>query len=268
MRTDDPELLDAIRARVPAGARECRSPAVDQLFSIVSGRTKSASPIRRYYLVYSGAALHARTLDRDEALERFESVIRLEMAVSARRWTIVHAGVVEWHGRAIVIAGSSMSGKSTLVQALVAQGARYYSDEFAPIDSRGRVHPYRKPLSLRQADGTTRLVSPAPLASAPPLRPGLIVLTSHAPGHTWNPRVITAGQAVLQLLGHTVRARIDPPGTLRTLAALAQGAVTLEGTRGEAVETAAAILAHSALAGHPNIPPAGRLADFFTSLYA
>ena len=33
--------------------------------------------------------------------------------------------------------------------ALVRAGAEYYSDEFAPLDAGGLVHPFAKPLSIR-----------------------------------------------------------------------------------------------------------------------
>src|ERR671929_229610 len=66
-----------------------------------------------------------------------------------------HAGVVGWQGRAILIPGRSFSGKSTLVAALVRAGATYYSDEFAVLDERGRVHPFPKKLSMR-LEGSAR----------------------------------------------------------------------------------------------------------------
>jgi hypothetical protein len=61
----------------------------------------------------------------------------------------VHAGVVGWKGKAIVIPGRSHSGQSTMVAELVRAGASYYSDEYAVFDYRGRVHPFPKDLELR-----------------------------------------------------------------------------------------------------------------------
>ncbi|WP_157871812.1 hypothetical protein [Gloeothece verrucosa] len=65
----------------------------------------------------------------------------------------VHAGVVGWRGRAIVIPGRSFSGKTTLAAALVKAGAIYYSDEYAVIDRDGLVHPYPRPLCIREGVG-------------------------------------------------------------------------------------------------------------------
>ena len=50
----------------------------------------------------------------------------------------VHAGVVGWEGRAIVMPGASFAGKTTLVQAWLEAGATYYSDEFAVLDRAGQ----------------------------------------------------------------------------------------------------------------------------------
>jgi hypothetical protein len=77
-----------------------------------------------------------------------ESEIRQWVAKTAKKRTFVHAGVVNWHKRAIVIPGRSRSGKTTFVAELVKAGASYLSDEFAVLDSRGRVHPFAKPLSI------------------------------------------------------------------------------------------------------------------------
>ena len=46
-----------------------------------------------------------------------------------------------------------MTGKTTLVKALVEAGATYYSDEFAVLDKEGQVQPYPVPLSIRGNNG-------------------------------------------------------------------------------------------------------------------
>ena len=71
------------------------------------------------------------------------------VAEEARRGVFVHAGVVGWKGRALVLPGKSGAGKTTLVAELIRAGATYYSDEYAVLDERGRVHPYARPLAVR-----------------------------------------------------------------------------------------------------------------------
>jgi hypothetical protein len=85
--------------------------------------------------------------DDSRLLDAFESLVRMEVSANARRWVFLHAAAVGWRGRAIILPAVSRGGKSRLVEALVRAGATYYSDEFAPIDSRGRVHPSSAPIS-------------------------------------------------------------------------------------------------------------------------
>lgn len=55
---------------------------------------------------------------------------------------LLYAAAVELEGKAIVIAGLPNSGKTTLVQSLVAKkGARVLGDDLIVIDSQGLVHP-------------------------------------------------------------------------------------------------------------------------------
>jgi hypothetical protein len=55
---------------------------------------------------------------------------------------LVHAGVVELDGRAIVMPALPGTGKSTLTAALVTRGARLLSDEFGIVDLEdARLHP-------------------------------------------------------------------------------------------------------------------------------
>lgn len=61
----------------------------------------------------------------------------------------IHAGAVALGDRALLVPGMSRAGKSTLVAALIANGATYLSDEYALLDAEGRIHPYARPLLLR-----------------------------------------------------------------------------------------------------------------------
>jgi len=119
----------------------------------------------------------------------------------------IHAGVVAWAGRAIVMPGASFAGKTTLVQAWLAAGATYYSDEFAVLDRAGRVHPFARPLAIRDdSTASTRRVPVAALgadAGTMPLPIGFILVTSYRAGARWRPRRLTAAPALLALMRHT-----------------------------------------------------------------
>ena len=81
------------------------------------------------------------------------------VAERAPNHLFVHAGVVGWEGRAIVMPGASFAGKTTLVQAWLEAGATYYSDEFAVLDRAGRVHPFARPLTIRDGNDRRRLAA-------------------------------------------------------------------------------------------------------------
>lgn len=155
IRVNEPSVLARLPRHLPPHWKPVSSPIVDGIYSLVVGGNghKVNSSVRRYNLLYAGAARIARTMDLDEVFDTLESSLHFNVAVGARRRLFVHAGVVGWKGRAIVIPGRSMSGKTTLVAALVKAGATYFSDEFAVFDKLGRVHPYSQPLHIREHQG-------------------------------------------------------------------------------------------------------------------
>jgi hypothetical protein len=81
--------------------------------------------------------------------EHFERRVRLTVAEFAIGKVFLHAGVVAWNNRALIIPAKSFQGKTTLVAELVKKGAVYYSDEYAVLDEDGLVHPFPKKLSMR-----------------------------------------------------------------------------------------------------------------------
>ncbi len=245
LRTTDASVMPLVLERLPPGWRDAASPVVSELFSLVAGGP-SHGGARKLSLAYHCSGLLARERDLERALEALQAAIRICIAERAPRRVFVHAGVVGFGGAAILIPGASFSGKSTLVKALVRAGARYYSDEFAVLDRRGRVHPFRAPLALRDADGKgARLVAPAeldPMGPVAPLPVGLVAVSRYRRGARWRPRSLSPGRAALALLGHTVPARRDPQRALATLSLVAARARVLQGRRGEADETARLLL--------------------------
>ncbi len=246
VRVDDARLLEKIADRLPPQCRPSRSLLVNQLFSVIGGGPLEGTRGRRYGLLYSGNVLQLKTLDQGELVDAFESLVNSELAANAARWLFLHSAVVGWRGRAILLPGDSESGKSRLAEALVRAGATYYSDDLAPIDSRGRVHPFTKPLSRRMESGGAERLSAASLGSAPAagaLPIGLVVFTRFQPGARWSPRVLTPGEAVLSLVPHTSRMRTAPALALRRLAKVAEQVPAITTLRDEADAAAADILA-------------------------
>jgi hypothetical protein len=255
VRVNDRRVLGRFVPHLPYGWKPTEKERVDFVYSVMVGgerrpsrfrRTSARKGPRRYHMLYEGMALRIRTLDFDELLERFESAVRLRVAEHARGRVFVHAGVVGWHGRAIVIPGRSFTGKTTLVTEFVRAGATYYSDEYAVLDRHGRVFPYLKPLSLR-LDGDERQTH-IPVeeiggsAGRKPLPVGCILVTEFAEGATWRPRELTEGQAALALLANTVPARRYPETVIDVLQRVATSARTLKSKRGEAGSVVESIL--------------------------
>ena len=245
VRATDPSVMEEIESRLPTGWKRRLNPSVDHLASLVVGDREKRGPVRKLHVVYSGAIRAFRSTQLPEAMNFLEHHLEEFVAQMAPDRIFVHAGVVAWKGRAIVIPGSSHSGKTSLVTALLAAGATYYSDEFAVIDERGRVHPYARPLRIRDQDDLGRRVTAAEMGARSgrgSLPVGLVASTRYEPGARWRPRPLSHGEAALELLSHTVPARFRPRQVMRVLDAAARRASGLKGRRGEASEMAGALL--------------------------
>ncbi len=246
VRVNDATVMERVRGCLPPGWKPAASPFVDHLMSLRIGGTAQRSNVRNYSLLYGGLARLARTMDVEELFQALENELQLHVAEWAQKRVFVHSGVVGWKGRALLIPGRSMSGKSTLVAELVRAGASYYSDEFAVLDGHGRVHPYPRLLALRQPNGErARRVSATELGGSTgtaPLPVGLVAVARYRPGAAWKPRPITQGAGVLELLDHSIPAMRAPETVLNTLKCVVQKTRTVKNTRGEDQETARALL--------------------------
>jgi len=241
IRTTDPRVLDALVRRLPPGWTPARTRRVERLYSLIVGGPTGARGIRRLNLVYVDEVRLARSLELDDVLHAFESDLALYVAEHARGRLFLHAGVVGWGDRAIVIPGASMSGKSRLVAALLEAGATYYSDEYAVLDGRGRVHAYPRPLSLRDGASPPPAASTRRRARLAPLPVGLVVVTRYRAGARWRPRALSPGRAGIEMLTHAVAARRRPAAALRVLARALSSARAFRGARGEAADVVGAV---------------------------
>lgn len=247
IRISDADWLDRVWQHLPSGAKVGASPVVDRLYSIIIGGKGPRANVRRFNLLYSDHTRLARSTELDEVLELLESDLRLFVAEFTPRRVFVHAGVVSWKGKAIVIPGRSYAGKTTMVKELIKAGATYYSDEYAVFDARGRVHPFPKPLEIRDSgelkQTKTAVETFGGRTGTRPIPLGLIMLTEFKAGAKWRPRALSPGKAVLALLSNTVSARRDPEKALTALRQAVAHAKTIKGTRGEASKLARSVLA-------------------------
>jgi hypothetical protein len=246
LRVDCLALLDL---HLPFGWRavEDHEPdaPVSVSYELLTGVAGGASPAYRLYAGTHPVADVRRLADVGWALAAHAESFVAERAPDH---LFVHAGVVGWEGRAIVMPGASFAGKTTLVQAWLEAGATYYSDEFAVLDRAGRVHPFARPLAIR--DGSTALTRRVPVAAlgaesgTTPLPVGLILVTSYRAGARWRPRHLTAAPTLLALMRHTVAARGNPEHSMPILKQAVSGGLALTGVRGEAPPLVSAVLKH------------------------
>jgi hypothetical protein len=206
---------------------------------------RSSTGLLLYVVAENGKAVFAAA-DVREAVQVLESRMHLQVAARSENYVFVHAGVVAWEGRALMLPGASHSGKSTLVAALVAAGATYYSDEYAAIDREGLVHPFRRQLRLRPdvAGQSNAITAPRPMNpdTLDPLRPGWVLRLRYREGAAWAPEALTPGQTLLAMLENTVAVRRQSELTLRTLKLAVEPAIGWQSERGDTALAAADVL--------------------------
>jgi hypothetical protein len=172
------------------------------------------------------------------------------VAAASRQFVFVHAGVVGWRGKAILLPGRSFIGKSTLVMSLIAAGATYYSDEYAVIDAAGRVHPFNRLPRLRSDFQHDVFAQSSPGAietsdALDPLPVGLVLKTCWNPVGEWQPQPLTPGEMLLTLIENTVGVRSQPQFSVSALKCAVAGADGAQSGRREASETAVCILQYA-----------------------
>jgi hypothetical protein len=217
---------------------------IEVIFSLAACR--DASGAAGYEFRVNGSRLvSAPNLDRVCAYA--EQCMREAIAVLTPDFVFVHAGVVGWQGKAIVIPGASCSGKSTLVMALVAAGATFYSDEYAVLDSSARVHAYRRAPQVRGEQGreTARQIA-AVLARSQglpcSLPVGAVLATEFRSTEEWSPRRLAAPEVFQILLRNSVAVRCHPARTIHVLKQVSLSASCFRSGRGEAAGMAGAVL--------------------------
>ncbi len=247
IRVNRKGTLGQILPHLPPGWKECRSHNLNRLYSFVIGDEAHRGKRQRLNLVYADENRIAGTPKLHQAIDAFESDLQLFVAETAPRRVFVHAGVVGLRGKAIVIPGRSFSGKTSLVAALVKAGATYYSDEYAVLDERGRVHHYARPLSIRENGHLERptkyrVETLGGTSGVKPLPVGMVVVSKYQAGAQWRPRRLSEGEGALELMANTVSARRQPEAMLEAIRGVVSLAPVLKGARGEARQVVEFIL--------------------------
>lgn len=236
----DAQTLDRMRVALPPTWEDGVSAGTELKFSLVTEDRVS------YRILLNDNQLSELVL-RD-AVEILPGMVRQYVAGSAPEMVFVHSGAVAYNGQGIVIPGESFSGKSTLVTALVRAGAEYYSDEYAVFTPEGWLIPYAKDVSLRLTSGEARQTSHTVseiggTTGFAPVKVGLLVLTEYRSSASWEPVELSVAEGVVEMLGHAEPVQDRPAETLSAIKLALEQARVLKSRRGDASETAAALLA-------------------------
>ncbi len=243
LEAETAQVLEEMRSWLPPLWREGAAGVAPVAFAIRSDAGGGHQLLRDDEPVESGAL--------DIVIGSFELQLRNHVAQHAPDHVFIHAGTVAHGGQAIVIPGQSFSGKTTLVTELVRAGATYFSDEYAVLDRSGMVHPYPKPIAIRDGGSGFRGKSyhdPAALGAqtgVDPVRIGLVLSTQYRRDASWEPAQLSAAEALIELIPHTFPSPDRAADTLATLSASLSPTVKgLKGERGDAAQLAPLLLAH------------------------
>jgi hypothetical protein len=173
-------------------------------------------------------------VDLELGIATIEAYMHGITALNAREHVFIQGAVVALDGHALALPGLGLTGRTTLVAALVQAGADYYSDEYIVLDAEGLVHPYETPLIPGLSE-----------PRRPPQVPlGAVAVTKYRPGATWDPQPMSQGEALLSLVSHAVPHRYEGERSMQAIKLAMQGpVVAFTGDRGEAAGVADRLLA-------------------------
>ena len=234
---DDAALFALLDQQLPPFLLDSSSAVADVRYRV------SSTPDAGQVLVVRGRRTIATAFGLAPACDRLVADLQSWFSRLAAGWTFIHAGVVAIDERVLLLPAHSGAGKTTLVEALLREGARYASDEFAVVDDHGLVHPYSRQLARRSTDRYASATDLGATTMTEPLRVASIVFTRFEPLAAGDFVPLPSGQAVLRLLEHCPGARERPAETLRALNMMVTDATAFTGVRGDADEAARALIA-------------------------
>lgn len=197
-----------------------------------------------YGLCQAGQLIQ-KSAESEELVQVLRGLLHLEISTHSPKGVFIHAGLVSLHGAGLIVPGRTGSGKSVLVNALVAEGARFYSDEYAVLDGQGLAHSYPSPAIHRLQPAGIRLVPAMEMGwqpALPPVKLAWAVLTEYAPDMNWHPQLLGRGEGTLALFENTVCARTASARALNWLERATPSTTFWRGPRGEASDCASQIL--------------------------
>ena len=240
IRLDDPSIVGRITACLPPQWCLCSPAKIDRVYRVT--RTENGPS----WTLFGDDILLGQIVNLDTLCLRFQDDLERFVAVHARTHAIVHASVVGWEGRAIVVPGGTVSGKTSLVAGLIELGAEYYSDEYALIDVRGRAWPFPRARSTDTSSVESEarhLEDSVASVGRRPLPIGWIVIAAHRSEEPSYSHELTRNQAVLTLLSNAPAAPTQPAFLMRTLRTAVRDAIVVPAPRVDPMACAYQLLA-------------------------
>jgi hypothetical protein len=244
VQADDISAFHLLLDRMPPGAAPTSSRTMSRTYAFRTLPPTLAESDVSFLLLVDGRPL-IRSSDPSEIADAFEEDLKWLVADRSPRKVFLRAGVVGWRDRAILVPGGPRSGKSTLVRALVACGATYFSDEYAVLEG-GTVEPYPSRFPPWSAPDTSISYLLDEMAAGPraprPLPVGIVLFAPYQSGGVFKPKLISRGKFLLELFKHAVATQRNPEQVLRALEAVSRRCNALEGVRGDAQAVASYLL--------------------------
>lgn len=235
IQADDIAAYHLLLDRLPPGAAPTSSKNNVRSYAFRTLAPASPGDDVSYLLLADGRPL-VRSSEPTSIADAFEENLKWLVAEHSPRRIFLRAGVVGWRDRAIIIAGGARSGKTTLVRALVACGATYFSDEYAVLEG-NNVHPYRSNMPEWIGEGGSLSYLLDDIRGVQPVKPlpvGIVLFAPYQPGAVFKPKLISRGRSMLELFKHSVAGQRRPEQVLRVLDSVTRKCNALEGVRGDA----------------------------------
>jgi hypothetical protein len=229
IRVNDARALQRIVDLLPAGSVPSPTPVVPDLFSVIVASARDSGPkpptshLKRFNLLYLGAALIVRTLDEEELFQILEEHVQRLVALQSPRRLFIRGQVLRKYDRAILIA--SDPNDAALIDALLRDGASEFSTSYAVLDARGNAYRYSS--AMPRFDWSACSV-PGPGDGPVSLPVDTVLFPRLTTANTVPMRELTRAQASLRLLPHTAVGRVRPRFALAMLARSLRTAVAFE----------------------------------------
>ncbi len=246
VRVPHADLVADVIDRFPRDATRCEPGAEDTQFELVIGEDGRCAVVQDGRVLAPPQALEG-------ALAALQDELFFQSVGHARDRLVVSAGVVGHEGRAILLPGPTMVGKTRLVAELVRAGAVYYADDWALLDREGLVHPFPTLLYIKNRERMS-VESLGGVRGDRPIPVGLIAILRYHPGSGWGPSQRTTADGMLALMRNAYGMDV-PRFAMEAARTAASGAQVIEGERGDAAEVAPVLLEMLSNAAAPTHRP-------------